>query len=227
MTLHVRSARPGDAGHVVPLMHESSRGLIDATFGRDAADVLYRDFVAAKGLFGYRNQIVGVTPSGEIAATLTMYEGRRYRRLSLYTLLSAAHLGPARLGGAVRRTMAMSALFTPPRPDGLFVANLCVVRERRGTGCGSALIRYAIGSASARGLRSVELDVSFSNVRAQRLYERLGFTVTGENSAPDGSLQDGFRRMALPLDPPASASTHRLGRPRSAQADLRHAPLHG
>lgn len=60
------------------------------------------------------------------------------------------------------------------------------------------LLDHALHSAPARDLRLVELDVSFSNVRAQRLYERLGFVVTGENPAPEGSGLDGFQRMARP-----------------------------
>jgi ribosomal protein S18 acetylase RimI-like enzyme len=201
MTPRIRAARPGDADRVVPLMHASSRDLIDAMFGSDAAAVLRRDFVRGNGIFGYEYQIVGVAPDGEVVATMTRYEGRRYRRLSLHTLRSAARAGPVRLAGAVRRTMAMSALFTPPRPDGLFLANLCVADDQRGRGYGSALLDHAFGEAPARGLRLVELDVSLSNVRAQRLYERLGFVVTGENPAPEGSRLDGFRRMERPVVP--------------------------
>jgi ribosomal protein S18 acetylase RimI-like enzyme len=198
MTLLVRAARPGDADRVVPLMHASSRDLIDATFGDDAVAVLHRDFVRGKGIFGYAHQIVGVAADGDIVATMTWYEGRRYRPLSLHTLRSAAHLGPVGLAGAIRRTIAMSALFTPPRPDALFLANLCIADDQRGRGYGSVLLDHALHSAPARGLRLVELDVSFSNVRAQRLYERVGFVVTGENRAPEGSGLDGFRRMERP-----------------------------
>jgi ribosomal protein S18 acetylase RimI-like enzyme len=200
--LQLRPAQPGDVDQVVPLMHDSSRSLIDATFGRDATAVLRRDFLRGKGLFGYRHQMVAVTPDGAIAATITAYEGRRYRRLSLHTLCSATRLGPASLIRAVRRTLAMSALFTPPRPDGLFLANLCVADRHRGKGIGSMLLRHAARSARGRGLRTVEFDVSYSNPRAQRLYERLGYVVTGEKPAGgniNGSGLDGFRRMEGPI----------------------------
>jgi ribosomal protein S18 acetylase RimI-like enzyme len=195
VTLLPRAARPADADAVVPLMHESSRALIDAIFGSAAGTVLHRDFVRGKGLFGYRQQIVGVRPDGEIAATMTAYEGRRYQRLTLHTLGAAARLGPVRLARVIRRTMAVSALFTPPAADGLFLANLCVAPAHRDHGYGSTLIGYAVRSAPALGLATVELDVSLRNVPAQRLYERLGFVVTGEIAARDGSGLDGFRRM--------------------------------
>jgi ribosomal protein S18 acetylase RimI-like enzyme len=182
---------------VVPLMHESSRAMIDATFGAAAVTVLRCDFVRGKGIFGYRQQLVGVCVDGSVAATVTAYRGRRYRRLSGYTLLCAAsRSGPV---SAIRRMAAVSALFTPPSPDGLFLANLCVDGRYRGRGYGSALIGAACGQARTWRLDRVELDVSFGNAEAQRLYQRLGFTVTGETPAPAGSPLDGFRRMTLSL----------------------------
>jgi ribosomal protein S18 acetylase RimI-like enzyme len=192
MTLILRAARPSDVDAVVPLMHESSRALIDATFGRHASAVLRRDFLRGKGIFGYRYQIVGVEPDGGVAATLTAYPGRRYRRLALHTLCSAGPLGPVPLTGVVRRTLAVSGLFAPPARDGLFLANICVAAEHRGRGYGSMLIQRATAMYQPR---VIELDVSFANTRAQRLYERLGYKVTRETPAPPGSGLDGFRRM--------------------------------
>jgi GNAT superfamily N-acetyltransferase len=192
MTLILRAARPSDADAVVPLMHESSHALIDATFGRHASAVLRRDFRRGKGIFGYRQQIVGVRPDGEIVATMTAYPGRRYRRLALHTMGSVVPLGPVALAGIVRRTLAVSALFAPPARDGLFFANVCVAAEHRGRGYGSQLVQQA---AAMYRPRVIELDVSFANIRAQRLYERLGYKVTRETAAPPGSGLDGFRRM--------------------------------
>lgn len=192
MTLTVRAARPSDVDAVVPLMHESSRALIDATFERHAGAVLRRDFLRGKGIFGYRHQLVGVRPDGEIAATMTAYPGRRYRRLAVHTLVSAMPLGPVPLAGVVRRTLAVSTLFAPPARDGLFIANLCVDARYRSRGYGSLLISRATAMYRPR---VIELDVSFGNTRAQRLYERLGYKVTRQTPAPGGSGLDGFRRM--------------------------------
>jgi ribosomal protein S18 acetylase RimI-like enzyme len=192
MTLTVRAARPSDADAVVPLMHESSRALVDATFERHAGAVLRRDFLRGKGIFGYRHQLVGIRPDGEIAATMTAYPGRRYRRLALHTLVSAMPLGPVPLAGVVRRTLAVSALFAPPARDGLFLANVCVDARYRSRGYGSLLISRATAMYRPR---VIELDVSFGNTRAQRLYERLGYKVTRETPAPGASGLDGFRRM--------------------------------
>jgi ribosomal protein S18 acetylase RimI-like enzyme len=198
--LTIRTARPEDADGVVPLMHESSRMLIDATFGPHAVEILRHDFRRGKGIFGYRHQLVGVTDAGAVAATLTAYPGAVYRRLSRQTTCTAVvHFGPLSLAGVARRSLAVAGLFTPPRRDAMFLANLRVADPFRGAGVGSRLIDHVTRVAHGHGLECVELDVSFGNVRAQRLYERLGFVATGERPACTGSGLDGFRRMRLPL----------------------------
>jgi ribosomal protein S18 acetylase RimI-like enzyme len=65
------------------------------------------------------------------------------------------------------------------RPGELYVAELQIVPEMQGRGLGSAVLRGVVASAAARGA-CVTLQVLDLNVRARRLYERLGFYVTGE-----------------------------------------------
>jgi ribosomal protein S18 acetylase RimI-like enzyme len=194
--LQFRPARPEDADQVVPLMHESSRALIDYTFDVGAGAFLRADFLRGQGIFGFRNQIVGVSPAGEVVATATAYEGRRYRRLSMWTLLSAArHFKPMGLTRVVRRTLAVAGLFLPPSRSGVFIANLCVAPDHRSHGYGSLLVEHILGAAAERGSTCSELDVSVSNVRAQQLYERLGYVVVAETADGGKHGLDGFRRM--------------------------------
>lgn len=54
-----------------------------------------------------------------------------------------------------------------------------------GTDAIRALLRYAFESL---GLRRVLLDVAETNVRAQHVYEKLGFAVTGEHLGPQASI---------------------------------------
>ena len=67
--------------------------------------------------------------------------------------------------------------------------------EFRGCGNGAALLAAAIGQAWEKGLTRIELTVRTDNVRAKRLYERLGFVVEGTNRCAfrvDGQYFDSF-----------------------------------
>jgi ribosomal protein S18 acetylase RimI-like enzyme len=64
-------------------------------------------------------------------------------------------------------------------PAEIYVVEIQVAPEMQGRGIGSAVLRRVLaeGAASAR---PVTLQVLRVNVRARRLYERLGFAMTGE-----------------------------------------------
>ena len=203
MDLEFRAARPEDVDQVVALIYASSRALLDYTFrfgSEDARGLLRRDFLGGEGLFGLRNQIVGVTAGGEVLATATFYPGRQVNRLTSRTMLSSLrHFGPARFVAVLGRSLAMAPLFINPRADGLFVANACVAAAHRGQGACTALFEHAFQSTLALGLAVAELDVSFSNDGARRLYERLGFRVVAERPYRGKRALEGFRRMEKPL----------------------------
>lgn len=55
------------------------------------------------------------------------------------------------------------------------VDGICVARDHRGKGVGTALLESLYAEASARGYGMVRLDVIDTNWRARALYERLGF----------------------------------------------------
>lgn len=61
-------------------------------------------------------------------------------------------------------------------PDHLIV-DICLMAETRGQGIGRALIEASQQEAKAIG-RGVQLQVLEYNIRAKKLYERLGFVVT-------------------------------------------------
>jgi ribosomal protein S18 acetylase RimI-like enzyme len=202
MDLEIRPAQPQDVAQVVPLVHDSSRALLDATFGGcgggqdEVMAFLRRDFLRGQGLFGYRSMLVAVTPDGRIVGAMTAYQGARYRRLGAATLLSVAcHFGPLRFAAVARRMAVTGRLFIPPKPDSVFLANLCVAPGYRSRGYGRVLLEEAWRTARERGAQQVEFDVSSSNVRAQRLYERLGWIVVAERWPCCPRRGDGFRRM--------------------------------
>lgn len=61
--------------------------------------------------------------------------------------------------------------------------------DRRGTGLGEALLRWAVAEARRSGCALVQLTTDRSRSGAQRFYERLGFTAShvGYKLALDGS----------------------------------------
>ena len=62
------------------------------------------------------------------------------------------------------------------------VVGIGIVEAHRGKRLGMNLMRAAIEKAQASGMTRIELTVRVDNPRAQRLYERMGFTVEGRIS---------------------------------------------
>lgn len=67
------------------------------------------------------------------------------------------------------------------RGDHVWLDEIQVVREWRGRGLGSILMRDLLGQAHTLG-KSLRLQVLHANTRARALYHRLGFEVVGETA---------------------------------------------
>lgn len=79
------------------------------------------------------------------------------------------------------------------------ILGIGLLPEFRGLGVGAALTRAAIDRAWEKGLTRLELTVRADNIRAKRLYDRLGFQVEGVNRRAfcvNGQYFDSFS-MAL------------------------------
>ena len=61
-------------------------------------------------------------------------------------------------------------------PDEIRLVNLVVLRERRGKGIGTAVLRKLAGSR-----KTLKLSVAMNNHRAFDLYTRMGFRRTGDD----------------------------------------------
>jgi ribosomal protein S18 acetylase RimI-like enzyme len=86
---------------------------------------------------------------------------------------------------------AVGGLWLESSPDSLHIVELQIVPEIQGKGIGRAVVRHVIQQGIDRGL-PVTLSVVPANPRAQRLYERLGFEVTGVD-APFIHMRHGIR----------------------------------
>lgn len=63
--------------------------------------------------------------------------------------------------------------------DEIHINNVALRPSLRGRGLGTALMRRVFDEARRMGAKRATLEVRASNVDARRLYERLGFTVSG------------------------------------------------
>ena len=67
--------------------------------------------------------------------------------------------------------------------DELHVNNIGVWPESRRQGVGGALLWAALEAATRRGAVEAVLEVRASNLPAQRMYERFGFTIVGDRKS--------------------------------------------
>lgn len=95
--------------------------------------------------------------------------------------------------GAAWRTALWRLLESDPPPAAFQMEGLCVRDDARGRGVGRALVEAICAEAGRRGHGAVSLEVSDTNRRARVLYERAGFTVTGETRLGPLSALFGYR----------------------------------
>jgi ribosomal protein S18 acetylase RimI-like enzyme len=73
---------------------------------------------------------------------------------------------------------AVGSVWLEWKPDCLYIHELQIMPEWQGRGFGTAVLQQVIEQASGRRF-PVTLSVVPANRRAKRLYERVGFKVTG------------------------------------------------
>ncbi len=202
----IRPAGPHDAQALVPLIHSSGISEFDFVFvDRDeqtTADFLRFTLQHEKGGHGWGHHVVAVHGDQVVGAGVC-YDGRQARGhtgVALRKILG--HYGLGRGLGVVRRGLQIERVVRPPRGDLHYIGHLGVARDWRGRGIGRQLVEFLLDEGRARNCPRAALDVSVENPRAQALYERMGFSVTGEMSSdlksPFGQVV-AHRRMEIEL----------------------------
>ncbi|NII72754.1 ribosomal protein S18 acetylase RimI-like enzyme [Dyella sp. SG562] len=179
-----RPAAAGDVAAAVPLIHSSGPGAFEYVFavpGRsDAQAFLRHAFVDGAGEFGWRNHCVGEL-HGRVVAVGAGYGASAQW---VFTLAAARQIlgffGWRHAVGVIARGLRVEAVIRPPSGRMHYLAHLGVEPALRGRGIGVALIEHLAAQAAALGRMPLALDVAVTNPRAQALYERCGFAVTGE-----------------------------------------------
>lgn len=201
-TVQFRAATAQDAEAAVPLIHSSGPAAFDYVFALpghgDTQAFLRRAFVDGAGEFGWCNHVVGEL-EGVVVAVGAGYGGET---ALAFTLAAArqilGHYGLRHAPGVIARGLRVERVIPPPTRGMHYLAHLGVSPALRGQGIGRALIDELIRRGVQQGRRRMVLDVAASNPRAQALYERLGFAVTGERHSAlanaQGAVPD-HRRM--------------------------------
>ncbi|OOG44351.1 GNAT family N-acetyltransferase [Rhodanobacter sp. C06] len=201
-----RAATAQDAAAAVPLIHSSGPAAFDYVFalpGRGGAQAfLQRAFVDGAGEFGWRNHVVGEL-EGVVVAVGAGFGGETALKFTLATARQIlAHYGLRHAAGVIARGLRVERVIPPPARGMHYLAHLGVSPVLRGQGIGQALIEELIQRGMQAGRRRMVLDVAASNPRAQALYERLGFAVTGERRSAlanaQGAVPDHRRMERMP-----------------------------
>ena len=146
--------------------------------GETALYRIQRLIEGERNVLSYRNMAVFETEPGKVAGVILAYAPalqRGAQNEDFYTVLSGGELFVLWL-----KSFAIGALDDKSEVDGLYISNVSVSPEARGSGLGAKLMAFAESRAFAEGHASLWLDVAASNVGARRLYERLGFEVNSE-----------------------------------------------
>jgi ribosomal protein S18 acetylase RimI-like enzyme len=197
MALTFRPAQPSDVDSAIPLIYSSGPAAFEYVFTHKAKgtaqEFLHKAFPSGAGEFGFKNHVVatdgnevvgiGAAFSGEAALPFTVAAAQQI--FSLY--------GPVHAWGIIRRGLGVEQVVQVPTGKLHYIAHLGVAPQRRNQGIGRQLIECFIAQGQAAGRTTAALDVAVTNPRAQALYERLGFVVTGERQS---HLQNGYGTVA-------------------------------
>lgn len=206
MAVETRPAGPDDVDLAVPLIYCSGEHEYDYVFAtrrHTASEFIRAAFLGRSRSDSYRGFHVVVVDGKVVGIGSFVGGGDLTIGNTLRFLWDALRLyGFRESWGVLRRGLRLQTVMPPPGRDELFIQKVGVSPEMRGRGLGTALISERIAAAREKGFRRCVLDVAATNPGAQRLYERMGFEVTGERrlrTDDAGAKVPPQRRMALEL----------------------------
>lgn len=202
----VRVATAQDTDQVVDLIYSSAPEMFDYMFkayGKTAQDFIRYEFQHGGGFMGHRIHKVAV--NGETVKGIgAFYTGSQYGTLNIQTAWNIIKFYGLWSGiKTLLRASHSESVMIKPKKSEIYIADLGVAEHSRSQGVGSILIDYHKDEAKQRGISHLALDVATINPRAEALYSRLGFEVTGELMFKGGKGAEnvpGARRMVYAID---------------------------
>jgi ribosomal protein S18 acetylase RimI-like enzyme len=175
-----------DPGTVAGLMYDTDPGLFRLMFGRRHTSISkIRSLIVAGGnSFGYEDiyvaclerEVVGIAIAHDEAGLRSAEKSDL--RMFLHAMGVVGTLKLVLFAGPV-----ISRILTDHvEPCELYLSNVSVAPEMRGKGVGTFLVENMACVAREKGYKMLVLDASIENEDAKRLYDRLGFEVSGQKS---------------------------------------------
>ncbi len=184
MKFDFRPAEPRDVDEAHRLIYSAGPEDFDYVFNqkdKTALDFMRYAFLEGSGFFGYRIHVV-VEVDSRVVGIGSFYSGHEYNALSMGTGKQLfRYYGILNCFSIMMRSYYALSLTPPPKKDMEYIANLGVAKDMQSKGIGSALLNHQKEVAKRKNRRVYALDVAMDNPHAQKLYERLGFKITGIN----------------------------------------------
>jgi len=186
--LFIRPAQAVDAKAMAPLVYSSGPAVCDYVFTSRWANIdglpfLERALRHEPGEFGYGVHLVGER-DGRVVAAGAGFDGADFAAMTTYHLrYLLAVYGPIAFPPFLVRGFRVEKALPPPMRDEWAITHVGVAPNQRSRGFGQALVEALLAKGKSRGLKTAVLDVSVENPRAEALYARMVFQVTGERTS--------------------------------------------
>ncbi|MBP0000010.1 MAG: GNAT family N-acetyltransferase [Cyanobacteria bacterium SID2] len=162
-------------------------------FGRQNFDALSQLVARARNCFSYR-YITVAESQGEVVGMVVLIPGDRLQENAdereVFPLQQRLWLK------LIRRWFLRYVLKQDFPADSLYIGNLAVSPEYRNRGIGRQLLLRCMAEAERTG-KSLFISVDVENLRAQKLYESLGFQVVEVKAIRGFGLRIGSRVLQL------------------------------
>ena len=180
--------------------------MFDFVFGglsTGPSDFLEYDFIRGKGFFGYRHLFV-IKEDDEVVACLTLYQSKKAKSLSFFSLLSIFKAYSLReIFTVAKRCFVLKSVFKMPSKDSVYMANGYVDPAKRRPGYFSELVAYAEKIAHSFKASAIECDINVDNEVSLAVHRFLGFEEVSEQKVKiQNSLIKNVYRMRYCLRGP-------------------------
>ncbi|MDI7743102.1 GNAT family N-acetyltransferase [Lysinibacillus fusiformis] len=172
MTFYIRKAILEDAPKTAPLIYEAIGDIANRLTGETEApkilaclEVLFR---RTDNRHSYLHTYVAECEvTKDILGILVVYNGQE-----------GAQLDAGLQRWLEQKNAPVTTIDAEAYADEYYVDTVCVHQIARGLGIGTALLHFAEEVARKQGFTKIALNVETQKVKAQKLYERLGYVVT-------------------------------------------------